>query len=65
MKEEQDEKEAPCEVMTEEQIDQSLAESFPASDPPPWTLGIEDQCEPGQTNEVATEAARSASQKQT
>jgi hypothetical protein len=27
----------------EEAIDQVLAESFPASDAPPWTLGIDSQ----------------------
>jgi hypothetical protein len=28
-------------VMTEEQIDQTLKDTFPASDPPPWTLGTD------------------------
>ncbi len=34
---------ASGEFMTEAEIDDTLAGSFPASDPPSWTLGIDRQ----------------------
>ena len=30
-------------TLSEAMIDQTLADSFPASDPPAWTLGLDDQ----------------------
>jgi hypothetical protein len=32
--------------MSEEEIDRNLAETFPASDPPSWTLGTDHREEP-------------------
>jgi hypothetical protein len=32
---------SPGEIMTEAEIDETLAASFPASDPPSWTLGTD------------------------
>jgi hypothetical protein len=34
------------EEMSEAEIDHNLAGTFPASDPPSWTLGMEHQREP-------------------
>lgn len=42
---------------TEAEIDEALKESFPASDPPAWTLGIE-QPDPPQEEDASDSKAR-------
>lgn len=37
--------EQACDGTSEAEIDEILAESFPSSDPPSWTLGIDKHCE--------------------
>lgn len=37
--------EQACDGMSEAEIDEMLAESFPSSDPPSWTRGIDKHCE--------------------
>ena len=45
--------------LSEEMIDRILADSFPASDPPPWTLGREDQRPSGFVDNSSEKSANS------
>lgn len=48
--------------MSEAEIDRNLAETFPASDPPSWTLGTDHRDEEHAEKESTTEAQRHSSE---
>jgi hypothetical protein len=43
-----------CDPISEAEIDEELEDSFPASDPLPWTLGVEPHCRDDKAKEQET-----------
>jgi hypothetical protein len=44
--------------MSEAEIDMNLADSFPASDPPSWTLGMDQQRKSNESDQPASQQRR-------
>lgn len=55
---EEEKREEGAGKMSEAEIDRNLAETFPASDPPSWTLGTDHHDEAPEAEESTTETQR-------